>query len=115
MLCAGIDHDSCFFYDPNQSVATCVGLGLVSNCKNPAHRKIVTYRYFASTNVGDALDGHGTHVVGSIAGAALSSVTAHQTWASDYNGMAPEAKIAFDDISSNGDELWLPDVSFVHG
>jgi subtilisin family serine protease len=32
-----------------------------------------------------------------------------QTVATDFNGMAPSAKIAFDDISANGESLTLPD------
>ena len=63
-------------------------------------------RYFKDTNVGDVLGGHGTHVCGSAAGAAVgSSVVAP---APDYNGMAPNAKLAFDDISLDGSNLLIP-------
>ncbi|EKX33764.1 hypothetical protein GUITHDRAFT_90664, partial [Guillardia theta CCMP2712] len=100
----GVDYDSCFFQDPNQQVKTCQGLGAPANCVNMNHRKIVSYRYFASTNVGDTSYGHGTHVVGSILGNSLSS-----DYTVSYNGGAPEAKLSFDDISSDGSSLWLPD------
>ncbi len=63
-------------------------------------------RYFSDTDIGDTFEGHGTHVCGSALGAAAGSTVAVP--APDYNGMAPRAKLAFDDISSDGSTLNLP-------
>ncbi len=56
--------------------------------------------------MGDVPDGHGTHVagcaVGSPAGGNASAAAA------DYRGVAPGAKLAFDDVSADGTTLWLP-------
>ncbi len=59
-------------------------------------------RYFRSTNVGDVFEGHGTHVSASAAGSAAAQPAA------EYSGMAPEAKLAFDDISRDGEMLYVP-------
>ncbi len=66
-----------------------------------------------SSNVGDVINGHGTHVAGSVAGSSTlstASTTNQYTFSSAYNGAAPGAKIAFDDISIDGNSLeGLPD------
>jgi subtilisin family serine protease len=63
-------------------------------------------RYFEGTNVGDTYEGHGTHVAGIALGSAAGSTVAAP--APDYNGMAPNAKLAFDDISLDGSNLDIP-------
>ncbi len=60
-------------------------------------------RYFSKSNVGDVFQGHGTHVGGSAVGATPAPS------ATEYSGVAPEAKLAFDDISTDGEELFPPD------
>ncbi len=62
-------------------------------------------RYFSNTNVGDTYEGHGTHVAGIALGSAAGSTVVAP--ATDYNGIAPNAKLAFDDISVDGTELRL--------
>lgn len=114
----GIDIDSCFFRDADHSVSLCPTNGdgemLASSqagCKNGEHRKVVMYRYVPATNPSvhgyDAEFGHGTHVAGSVGGSASAMVTtaARYTYASEYDGAAPNAKLTFDDISSDGDAL----------
>ena len=63
-------------------------------------------RYFSDTDVGDTLEGHGTHVCGTALGAAAGATVAAP--APDFDGMAYNAKLAFDDISSDGSTLNIP-------
>jgi len=67
-----------------------------------SHRKIVLYTQHGGMygEPLDAVGGHGTHVAGTVAGAADSA------FAGEYNGTAPGAKIAFDDISPDGWSLY---------
>ncbi len=51
-------------------------------------------------------DGHGTHVAGCAVGS--TAITNAQTFAADYRGVAPNAKLAIDDISVDGVTLSLP-------
>eukprot|EP00698_Gefionella_okellyi_P022927 TRINITY_DN7693_c0_g1_i1.p2 TRINITY_DN7693_c0_g1~~TRINITY_DN7693_c0_g1_i1.p2 ORF type:complete len:1029 (-),score=261.30 TRINITY_DN7693_c0_g1_i1:3301-6387(-) len=92
----GLDMTSCFFSDP----AVNLTLGVV----NMNARKVVLYQ-----NIADGLnvqDAHGTHVAGSIAGNTTTATLAN------YNGMAPAAKIAFQDIhigsNSEANSLTVP-------
>jgi subtilisin family serine protease len=108
----GVDFDSCFFHDPEQSVAYCAdgGDGSAPGCANAQHRKITSYRAWEETfegNVPDYAGGHGTHVAGSVAGEVLPSEP-NAEYAGKHNGAAPGAKIAFDDIGDLGGELWVP-------
>ena len=61
----GVDHDNCFFYDPEVEVPF--------NTFNPKHRKIVAYHTSEQITPrdmvgGDQVDGHGTHTGGTVAG-----------------------------------------------
>mmetsp|Transcript_55427 Transcript_55427/g.113336 ORF Transcript_55427/g.113336 Transcript_55427/m.113336 type:complete len:1034 (+) Transcript_55427:96-3197(+) len=90
---SGIDYDSCFFSDPAHQIVPCKGNGIVPGCANMNHRKIVTYRTCSGASNGDdETVGHGTHVAGTIGGSASHPAL------SEYNGIAPAAKIAFDDV-----------------
>ncbi|MEM3444642.1 MAG: S8 family serine peptidase [Thermoplasmata archaeon] len=86
----GIDYDHAAFRDPNVQV--------VQNQVNQNHRKIVLYQNFADGKDSDN-SGHGTHVVGTIAGD-----DSYVGGTSAYDGMAPKAKLAFGDIGY-GDSL----------
>jgi len=82
----GLDTKSCYFYDENNAVGD-------------GHYKVVGYRGFADY---EDTSGHGTHVCGSIAGRTQTAGY------SDYNGMAPGAKLAFTDLGlSYGDQRGL--------
>lgn len=72
----GIDYDSCYFQDTQMPIPPrCSGTGYVmtAGCINQNHRKIVTYRKFLASDYTDYSGGHGTHVAGSVAGAALNA------------------------------------------
>ncbi len=73
----------------------------ITNCVS-----LIQQRYFADTDVGDVFLGHGTHVCGSATGA--TSGPRSKSPAPDYNGEAPGAKIAFDDLSVDGNTLRTP-------
>lgn len=67
----GIDYDNCFFHDDTMPIPTrCLAMAGAEtiNCVNHAHRKIISYRRFRSSDFRDYYGGHGTHVVASIAG-----------------------------------------------
>ena len=108
----GIDYDNCFFRDKvSLSPPRCSGTGHVTTagCISNTHRKIVTYRKFYETDYNDYNGGHGTHVAGSVAGSALDDDATQRNFASQYNGAAPGAKIAFDDVGDGvGDLTGIP-------
>ncbi len=106
----GVDFDNCFFWDDAVPVPV--------NQVNFQHRKIIFYSTVDPTDPskiyepGDS-NGHGTHTAGSLAGRAHG--TSHASGAdikslSNYNGMAPEAKLAvFDYMSANAGDFYTPD------
>ena len=93
----GLHHESCFFNDPLQQIS------FFPNFNND-HRKIVSYRRFinpdGSRDSSDA-NSHGTHVTGSICGSTVNSLNPM----SKYAGLAPDAKVVFDDISGSSSSL----------
>ncbi|KAM9973462.1 hypothetical protein ACTFIW_010554 [Dictyostelium discoideum] len=81
----GIDINHCFFYDTNPIGST--------------HRKIISYSSGNGDQI-DEIDGHGTHIVGTI----LGSTTVDPS-VSEFSGGAPNSKVAFVDLqvgSGNG-------------
>ena len=103
----GIDFDSCFFNDPSQQVYVCRNCymynygGCSLQCPpQTSHRKIVSYNSFTPPPPAalsyDSLHGHGTHVSGTVGGAASPD----HSLATQYNGTAAGAKIVFDDVSN---------------
>ncbi|EAL64354.1 ABC transporter B family protein [Dictyostelium discoideum AX4] len=84
----GLDGSHCFFSDSNNPIPY--------NSVNLNHRKVVTYIGSLHDNE-DYVDGHGTHVCGSAAGAPEDSSLA----ISSFSGLATDAKIAFFDLASD--------------
>jgi len=107
----GLDANHCSFVDPSQSVSFELvdpdnppAVPLV----NPAHRKVLAYQYHSGSNTVDQ-GGHGTHVAGTAAGDDL----VHPASGSDpgldtYDGMAPAARLVFQDIDRSGGFLEIP-------
>lgn len=99
MIDTGIDHASCFFYDPalpKGPVITPYDRTVTPTATVGTHRKIASYVKYG----GDEVDtvGHGTHIAGSIAGQALAEGGTMNL----HNGMAPDAKLAIFDAESGG-------------
>jgi subtilisin family serine protease len=108
----GIDYDNCFFRDPNQQVSF--------DNVNPRHRKIYGYqtvqvldtdtRTYKTSDRQDVVNGHGTHVAGSIAGS-LPVNRSTEDGLYRFGGVARDAKLFFTDIYSSvyPGELLIPD------
>ncbi|KAG2448184.1 hypothetical protein HYH02_006769 [Chlamydomonas schloesseri] len=115
----GLDLDHCFYADPRFENYAALLKGTPRRFRTPAHRKVVQYVVFRGAKFGDDGDGHGTHVCGSVAGAAMP-VDGNDT--SEFTlqfgtGGAPRARLSFNDIGGIGgslisidnvDELFLP-------
>jgi hypothetical protein len=107
----GLDVAHCFFDDPDQAVT----FELINPdsppavpLTNPAHRKVHAYQYHAGSNTIDEVK-HGTHVAGTAAG----DDRAHRASGADpgldpFDGMAPAARLVFQDIDVNGQFLEVP-------
>jgi hypothetical protein len=66
----GLDSMSCYFYDPQGQVKpTDISVPSYDN----KYRKIIQYSYNGCGDTNDGQAGHGTHVAGIAAGAALST------------------------------------------
>lgn len=89
----GIDMNSCFFSDRS--------VKMVYNKINKQHRKVIYYDAYADS-VDD--DGHGTLVAGTSSGKCEDSTNEK----SDFNGIAPNSKIAFFDIGRADRTLKVP-------
>lgn len=103
---SGLDFKHCFFSDPDTDwEANVVTIGRVLTFTSETHRKIRLYRAFA-----DFVDsnGHGTHTCGTLAGIPYGNTIAEASGISI--GMAPDAKLAFIDLSSmrDGERIVTP-------
>lgn len=93
---SGVDELSCFFENSDSSLVA------RSSYRNPTYdlSKRVVVQYINFANSGDVYNGHGTHVCGTIAGSFSSTV--------NYNGHGVGAKLAFFDMSVNGESIIYP-------
>lgn len=92
----GADDRSCYLNNADGSQVT--RSSYTSPTTDSSKRKII--QYVAYVDGADTTAGHGTHVCGTITGKSTGSQT--------YNGVAPEAKIAFYDIGNSGPYLSVP-------
>lgn len=83
MADSGIDHDTCFFRTANDPLSP--------NATELDQRKIIHYSVQPDTDFMDGLEGHGTHVAGTVAGWSRGANNAS-------DGMAPRAKLHFLDL-----------------
>ncbi len=102
----GVDTNLGFFYD-EVSVPFCTSTP--STCNNlPPHRRFKAYIQLKGGDKKDD-DGHGSHTAASIAGNAKCANPDAQADQQLYNGMAPDAKLVFSDISNDETLGGLPD------
>eukprot|EP00889_Picochlorum_renovo_P001863 jgi/Picre1/28893/NNA_004289.t1 len=103
---SGLDYQHCFFADPDTDwSANIVTDDNVLTFTSTTHRKIRLYRAFADFRDDN---GHGTHTCGTLAGIPYGNTLAETS--GENIGMAPDAKLAFVDLSSarDGDRIVTP-------
>lgn len=103
---SGLDYKHCFFSDPDTDwQANVVTVDRVLTFTSETHRKIRLYRAFADFQDSN---GHGTHTCGTLAGIPYGNTVAETSGVNI--GMAPEAKLAFIDLSSmrDGERIVTP-------
>ena len=101
----GVDTNLGFFYDEASNIPHCTDS---SSCRNvPLHRRFKAYIVLEGGDRRDD-DGHGSHTTASIAGNA-QCIGTDSTDQQLYNGMAPDAKLVFSDISNDETLGGLPD------
>lgn len=106
----GCDVTSCYFYDSGGAVTPS---DITSPVYDHTRRKVIQYTYMSgTTNTWDDVGGHGTHVSGIVAG---NKQGADITSDGQYDGVAPNAQIAFMDLSAGGGNVIIPPVSLLYG
>eukprot|EP00286_Rhodomonas_abbreviata_P000935 CAMPEP_0181288558 /NCGR_PEP_ID=MMETSP1101-20121128/398_1 /TAXON_ID=46948 /ORGANISM="Rhodomonas abbreviata, Strain Caron Lab Isolate" /LENGTH=1599 /DNA_ID=CAMNT_0023392691 /DNA_START=371 /DNA_END=5171 /DNA_ORIENTATION=- len=107
----GLDMENCFFHDPDVEAPLCKqnleegGVCVPAQGRageNYKHRKVVGYRMITQSTVGETGENtrknHGTMVAGVLAGRAQSGDTEQQSFAEQYDGIAPDAKLTIDEM-----------------
>lgn len=102
----GVDESSCYFSDSQN------GFISRSSISNPTfdlkYRKIIQYVVADGGDTSDEYSGHGTHTCGT----ALGSISGGDLWTVGmYDGVAPNAKLAFVDCGVSGGGLSIPNTA----
>jgi hypothetical protein len=105
----GIDVFSCYFYDPDGQVKPSLPNAPIFDQNR---RKVIGYIYNSCGDQTDTDGGHGTHVAGTVAGSILK---ADIGGAGQYDGVAPNAKLVFNDFSRGGSGLCIPGAQQLYG
>lgn len=103
---SGMDRSHCYFVDPNVDWESAITIQEgFRTFESESHRKIRLYRAYG--DFGDH-NGHGSHTTGTLAGSPYNQPLDGS--AAEYIGMAPNAKVAFLDLSSSlqGDAISTP-------
>eukprot|EP01031_Cornospumella_fuschlensis_P029204 gene29204-35252_t len=101
----GLDVNNCFFYDSKGRVQP---TSITSPRYDPSYRKVVQYLYNGCGDSNDEEAGHGTHV----SGIAVGNINGKDIGTDGkYDGVAPNAKVSFADLSKSGAGLCIPPVS----
>lgn len=95
----GLDMSSCFFNDPSGNVPTTT---FSTAYYDSSKRKVIQYVVWSDSS--DQAGGHGTHVSGTVAG----NCNNNSSPSIKYNGMAPNAKIAFYDAGDSTGRISIP-------
>ncbi len=90
----GVDTKHCFFHDDVHPIQF--------NAPMPDHRKLVYYNTVKDAKDA-AVDGHGTHVVGTIAGAPAAPGPGYVS-----RGVAPKARVYFFDLADTKADIYPP-------
>ena len=107
----GLDVNNCYFYDSVNPVPYYNPVGSAFGAAtafktSTTHRKIAMYAAYVDNS--DYLNGHGTHVCGSVLGHKSSSGTKSGESTGFADGQAKNARIAFFDIGSSTESLTVP-------
>lgn len=95
----GLDQNSCFFRDATGPVPVTT---ITAAAFDTRKRKVIQYVRWADDR--DLANGHGTHVVGTLAGVCVDPNFQYD----QYKGVAPGAKLAFFDVGFSTGDLSVP-------
>lgn len=103
----GLDYDNCFFSESDGTPPP------INNFDNKRRKVVGYYQINSDARIGDYVNGHGTHVAGSVAGKINNPSTDPQIKLDKSCGGAPDAKLAILAISKGDPWWWEGDASLI--